>query len=548
MNEPTNLKDRRRRISKACDSCRQKKLKCDGIRPACSRCMQYDIACMYADVAKPPYRRSCRRIDNHSPASLDTSSTASIVSQAPLSTSTTSVQGEIPRYSQASREGSAPGDHQDTSSYQGLILGRPGDLRYFGPSTTFSSIFPRTRNKAERHPDAASFGKITASLRGGTFSRWVHPALQPLFGRTVHEPLPTWEQALSLVNDYFHHENRHWPLFDHPTFTAYLGRQYTDDPPPESSWWAALNIVLATAQRRKAGTDPSNWQEALNQAWKYVRNAMSAVLDILFHNISLLSVQALVSIGHFFLDTPNPQPTFILSSSAVRLGQAIGLHKQDCQSTHERTDQKQRARVFWCATILDQLACSKTGRPPAQKAEDYAVRLPEASEGETLGTCVSIDGKTVLENFRLDAHLTTIEADSFQRLYSAATPARKSPETQAAVEDLDRQLERWVRSIPQLHGLAEFTETTGQSQPNRTFIVFICDIMLVLSRFIGPETWRTFGPCESSRIPRNQSKVSVHRSRNAWTLPGLWCHYCGRFLKIGAASTNKYALKMLSSN
>ncbi|KAF3343151.1 Glucosylceramidase [Verticillium dahliae VDG2] len=330
MNEPTNLKDRRRRIAKACDSCRQKKLKCDGIRPACSRCMQYDIACMYADVAKPPYRRS--------------------------------------------------------------------------------------RNKTERHPDAASFGKITASLRGGTFSRWVHPALQPLFGRTVHEPLTTWEQALSLVNDYFHHENRHWPLFDHPTFTAYLGRQYTDDPPPESSWWAALNIILATAQRRKAGTDPSNWQEALNQAWKYVRNAMSAVLDILFHNISLLSVQALVSIGHFFLDTPNPQPTFILSSSAVRLGQAIGLHKQDCQSTHERTDQKQRARVFWCATILDQLACSKTGRPPAQKAEDYAVRLPEASEGETLGTCVSIDGKTVLENFRLDAHLSTIEADSFQRL------------------------------------------------------------------------------------------------------------------------------------
>ncbi|KAM0632877.1 hypothetical protein ACHAPW_004212 [Verticillium nonalfalfae] len=228
---------------------------------------------------------------------------------------------------------------------------------------------------------------------------------------------------------------------------AYLGRQYTDDPPPESSWWAALNIVLATAQRRKAGTDPSNWQEVLNQAWKYVQNAMSAVLDILFHNISLLSVQALVSIGRFFLDTPNPQPTFILSSSAVRLGQAIGLHKQDCQSTHERTDQKQRARVFWCATILDQLACSKTGRPPAQKAEDYAVRLPEVSEDGTLGTCVSVDGQTVLENFRLDAHLSTIEADSFQRLYAAATPARKSPEAQVAVEDLDRQLERWVRSI-----------------------------------------------------------------------------------------------------
>ncbi|KAM0277043.1 hypothetical protein ACHAQH_006113 [Verticillium albo-atrum] len=248
---------------------------------------------------------------------------------------------------------------------------------------------------------------------------------------------------------------------------AYLGRQYAEDPPIESAWWAALNIVLATAQRRRAGRDPSNWQETLSQAWKYVSNAMEAVLDILFHNISLLSVQALVGIGRFFLDTPNPQPTFILSSSAVRLGQAIGLHKQDCQSTHVRADKKQRARVFWCAKILDQQACFKTGRPPAQKTDDFAVNLPGVGEGDGLGTCVSLDGAVILENFRLDAHLSVIEADTFQRLYSAATPASNSSETQATVEDLDQQLELWVQSIPTAarHGNIDETNWGESTRP-----------------------------------------------------------------------------------
>lgn len=39
----------KRRIAKACNACRTRKLRCDGSRPTCSRCETNGIDCFYAD-------------------------------------------------------------------------------------------------------------------------------------------------------------------------------------------------------------------------------------------------------------------------------------------------------------------------------------------------------------------------------------------------------------------------------------------------------------------------------------------------------------------
>lgn len=41
-------KPKRQRVSIACDSCRKKKIKCDGKTPSCSTCTQYNTPCAYA--------------------------------------------------------------------------------------------------------------------------------------------------------------------------------------------------------------------------------------------------------------------------------------------------------------------------------------------------------------------------------------------------------------------------------------------------------------------------------------------------------------------
>lgn len=43
---------KRRRIAKACDACRRKKIRCDGKQPRCSHCENYKTECVFTHVEK----------------------------------------------------------------------------------------------------------------------------------------------------------------------------------------------------------------------------------------------------------------------------------------------------------------------------------------------------------------------------------------------------------------------------------------------------------------------------------------------------------------
>jgi GMP synthase, PP-ATPase domain/subunit len=42
----------RRRSARACEPCRQRKTKCDGIRPSCGQCSYHNHGCFYEDVKR----------------------------------------------------------------------------------------------------------------------------------------------------------------------------------------------------------------------------------------------------------------------------------------------------------------------------------------------------------------------------------------------------------------------------------------------------------------------------------------------------------------
>ena len=47
-----NASHRRRRSARACEPCRQRKIKCDGDRPVCRQCMENQISCAYLDIKR----------------------------------------------------------------------------------------------------------------------------------------------------------------------------------------------------------------------------------------------------------------------------------------------------------------------------------------------------------------------------------------------------------------------------------------------------------------------------------------------------------------
>lgn len=49
---PTDVSHGRRRSARACEPCRQRKIKCDGVRPSCSQCSFNKQQCFYEDVKR----------------------------------------------------------------------------------------------------------------------------------------------------------------------------------------------------------------------------------------------------------------------------------------------------------------------------------------------------------------------------------------------------------------------------------------------------------------------------------------------------------------
>lgn len=50
--QDANEDPKRRRIARACDMCRKKKIKCDGGMPACKNCINYKTECIFTQVEK----------------------------------------------------------------------------------------------------------------------------------------------------------------------------------------------------------------------------------------------------------------------------------------------------------------------------------------------------------------------------------------------------------------------------------------------------------------------------------------------------------------
>ncbi|KAL1641696.1 hypothetical protein SLS61_010007 [Didymella pomorum] len=497
---------KRRRIARACDMCRKKKIKCDGKMPSCTHCQNYKTECIFTQVEKkrqPPKGakyieglenrlarmeslmrlsgvlpedddgstdlatiekrladRAGRSATPRQSMSEDRRQSMSIVPQSGTSTNDgTPAQPTLPspRSGTASpepetqEEGEGKGkDGEDALAEMmcSLVTNNYGETRYIGSSSGFSIFSPKGIQWVNEKTGDSSFQHMisTAAVEDNKWIQWRPDVFQDIFKRRVYKQLPPKHEALSLMKDYFENFNCMFPLFHEPTFMHLVDKHYSKDPYEGSGWWASLNVVLAFAHRLRVMSNlvPAEEDE---KAWQYLKNAMSVMVELTMRNTDLLSVQALLGIGLFLLGTPNPQPTYFFVATAMRLAHSIGLHKKGANFNLNSAEVEQRKRVFWIAYMLDKDICLRSGRPPIQDDDDMNVDLPSEFPADNIGNIPLADGKGTMNLFRLMCTFSIIQSKVYKGLYSVKAGKQTDGELLNTIGELDRELENWKDGI-----------------------------------------------------------------------------------------------------
>ncbi|OAA40364.1 Transcription factor [Metarhizium rileyi] len=502
--EDTN-EAKRRRIARACDMCRKKKIKCDGKLPACTHCINYKTDCVFTQVEKkrsPPkgakyieglenrlgrmehlLRLSGLLSEDDSGTDLgalekklaEKSRQASTVATSPVSSSQaasgldgtastpqsalTSPDPNKDKDKDEKRKSTTPGDEKPGDGEEevealsemmcSLVTNQCGETRYIGSSSGFSIFSPKGIQWVNGRTGDDSFAKMISevSVDDHKWTNWKPEIFGDLFQRRVFRPLPPKNEAMSLLQDYFENFNCMFPLFHQPTFMHLVERQYSSDPYEGSGWWASLNCALAIAHRLRVMSNLVP-QEEDEKAWAYLKNAMAVFPELTMRNTDLLSVQALLGMALFMQGTPNPQPTSLLIAAAIRLSHSIGLHKRGTGFNLNPIEIEQRKRVFWIAYMLDKDLCLRSGRPAAQDDDDMNVDLPDSNPPDNIGNIPLADGKGKMNLFRVICEFTVIESNVYKRLYSTKATKQSDGDLLNTIGELDQELEDWKDNIP----------------------------------------------------------------------------------------------------
>ncbi|KXG45454.1 Transcription factor [Penicillium griseofulvum] len=488
---------KRRRIARACDMCRKKKIKCDGKMPKCSHCINYKTECIFTQVEKkrnpPKGAKYIEGLENRLGRMESLLRLSGLLSEddggktdlgtlekrlADRTNAMNAAKNSNKFMAQAAAAQQAPSSHQttprmdSTSSPQtaatspesqksetevealsdmmcSLVTNNCGETRYIGSSSGFSIFSPKGIQWVNEKTGDTSFQDMISSayVDDNKWMYWKPEIFSDIFARRVFKPLPPKEEALSLFKDFFENFNCMFPLFHEATFMHLVERQYSRDPYEGSGWWASINVALAISHRLRVMSNLVPHEED-KKAWLYLKNAMGVLTELTMRNTDLLSVQALLGMSLFLQGTPNPQPAFFLVAAAIRLSHSIGLHKRGSSFGLNVVEVEQRKRVFWIAYLLDKDICLRSGRPPVQDDDDMNVELPSEDPPDNVGNVPLSDGRSKFNLFRSLCEFATIESRVYKRLYSAKASKQSDGELLNTIGELDKELEDWKDSIP----------------------------------------------------------------------------------------------------
>ncbi|KAJ9610571.1 hypothetical protein H2200_005348 [Cladophialophora chaetospira] len=361
---------KRQKVAAACDQCREKKIKCDGLKPICRPCQKRfgpNAVCEWG----------VRKTRSIGASKVEIIRLQSRIDELERRNRRKSLPEGVDQPSPSTPQSGSDQHHSGANAMMGLIEeGDHADESVVGDSSA-ASFMNRIKavldqqvspSSAPREPSVASSAAAAGLLRQRRF-------------KNPDYVLPSRHQADKLVEVYWRLVDPLYPFIDRNDFmgkyqTLWSGNPTMDD---EICFICLLNAMLAVGCILDSSIRP---QDRVSSGEVFYKRAQSYVdLEFLqFQNVH--TVQCLLLLAQYLQSTREPQQCWLFVGLAIRIAQSLGL---DLPSTSAGTGTGKPddfLRKVWHGCVLMDRTLSMTfGRPTIitqQAAASVPLPLPHS--------------------------------------------------------------------------------------------------------------------------------------------------------------------------
>ncbi|KAJ7253504.1 fungal-specific transcription factor domain-containing protein [Mycena rebaudengoi] len=368
---------KKRRIQRACDICRRKKIRCDGAQMPgnrCTNCVAYGFDCSYVEAAKKrgPPKGYVESVENR-------------VEQIERLLQTILSEAELERHLAESSMSPVPADDEEDERAQFSLEENLQRLTLSGESTAEPRFFGRSSGAMLFHQVIKTKADVEPPQQSQRHTEFWASKPSPDMPTAPAYNFPPPDLAPVLVDLYFAHTNLHLPLLHRPTFERALagGLHHTNDA-------FAATFLLVCALGARWSTDARvvlPGEEHQSAGWRWF--AQVPMRDLLVP-LALYDLQVYALSALFLQGTSAPISAWTLVGVAIRCAQDVGAHRRKSPAapppapatgpaapTDENLPEDELwKRGFWVLVFLDRMHSLQYGRPCAIQDEDFDLDLP----------------------------------------------------------------------------------------------------------------------------------------------------------------------------
>ncbi|KAJ8132351.1 hypothetical protein O1611_g1267 [Lasiodiplodia mahajangana] len=479
MTRPKVDPDKRQRTAQACDSCKRRKQKCNGLRP-CNTCTKRQLDCQYTPSNtesagpqdSPPTKR--RHVDGP-PNMLKPS-----IQGGQFNTRNSSLMPwnhlSDSREINIGRAVMTKSEHQQNGMARPLLGENDGDLENRSKLSNASI----TAEEAEVYPQNRmlqdSTGRLLYIGDSATLSylQWIRMIVENISGpsdftidprrhmimeNAISLPpesrptgvLPDQRTANILISSFFTNTAGVIEVFNKHAFLKSVDECYKDPLCVSPSLLCLLYLVFAIGLVMAApfpGSDEAAVidklrSERTNRAESFFRSAKSLADPVSgFEDADFWSIQALLLMSIYMLAISKRNAAYAYYGMAVRTAYALGLHREESMELFQPEECSVRKNLWRTLFVLDRFISACLGRPTAISEEDCSNSTfedPKITASSPITTSAKATHLAALE-----ATVTTCQVIgmTLKRVYS------KRKISTVVGQELAAHLGTWHRELP----------------------------------------------------------------------------------------------------